>query len=144
MILTAAELYNFGFPLSSEDDSAVQRSIKDAELFFVKNIIGESVYLRLHNAEQGTDDYKAVNGTTSMAGLKMAIAHLTMSELFKNFAYSTRFGVVRKTADESSLASVEQMQDLANRHRTIGNQYIREVCKFLNIKADWKIVGYEY
>lgn len=126
-----------GFRASSEDTDMITRAIKDTELFFVKNVVGETYYSLMLNATQGTDYYTAVNGSGTMAGMKDAVGHLAFCALLRDTLHTTRMGSVRKRDDYSNPAGEDDIYTLCRYHYTIGRQYIDEVCNFLAITPDW-------
>lgn len=137
MILTAANFLNMGFKVSNDTD-IIDRAISDAELFWLKNQIGDANYIRLSGTlESGTKDYVAVNGGTydnrMFAGLKQTIAHVAFCNLLRDNINSVRTGSVQKYDENSRNVTGDDIYDVAKYHSTIAEQYLKEVCELLEI-----------
>lgn len=145
MILSADDFLTMGFRASSEDREMIERAIADTEMFFLKNVVGEDVYGAMLNAEQGSDYWYAVNGTSMMAGCKVAVAHFAFATMLLDNLNWTRTGTVKKRDDHSTPADEDNIYKLQRYHYTIGKQYLDEVCGFLGVVPNWNTnYLYEY
>ena len=139
MILSYDDFCAMGFRASTEDAAMIERAIADTELFFVKNVVGADSYADMLTAEQGTDYWYAVNGTSTMAGVKVAIGHFAFATMLLDNLNWTRTGSVKKRDDYSTPADEDNIYKLQRYHYTIGKRYMDEVCDFLGIKPNYNI-----
>lgn len=139
MLLSTTDFLAMGFRATSEDTALVDRAIKDTELFFLKNVVGESLYASMLMAQQGTDIYDAVNGTPTMAGIKQAIGHYAFALMLVDNVNFTRTGSVKKRDDYSQPASEDDIYKMQRYHWTIAKRYIDEVCAFLDVRPNYDI-----
>lgn len=131
MIITANDLLSMGFRVSVDEDT-IGRAIQDAELFYVKSVIGNANYITYTGTvEQGTNEYIYLNGGVvngvHYAGLKLAVAHIAYAYLLRMNVNSTNFGSVRKYDENSSNIDEELLYSTTKHHFTIGKSYLREL-----------------
>lgn len=131
MILQPIDLVDFGLK-SSADEIEISNSIADAELFYVKSVIGDSNYILFNGElEEGTKEYILKNGGEweglYFAGLKRAIANIAFAFLLRENVNSTRFGSVRKVDENSSNIDENLLYNSSKHHVTIGKAYLKEI-----------------
>lgn len=141
MILTTEYLQETGLKLSV-DDSVANKAIEDAELFYVKSVIGDDNYIRLLNEPVPESiDYAILNGGVYegkyYAGLKRAIAHIAYAFLLRMNVNAVRFGTVRKYDENSSNVDERLLYSTSKHHFTIGKAYLKEVTSIM-VGCDWK------
>lgn len=137
MILNSDYLINKGFKVSV-DEEIIDKAIFDAEIFYVKSVIGDANYIRLSTGPVpvGTDDDIALNGGVKdnkfYAGLKQAIANITYAFLLRDNVNAVRFGTVRKYDDNSSNVDETLLYNTSKHYFTIGKAYLKEVFDLLD------------
>lgn len=143
MILTPQSLQQFGFRVSADQDLQVALAIESAEMFSLKGSIGDALYHSIDTARQSDADqkyYNARKGGTfnghTFAGIEKALAHLAYSNLLRDNLNATRFGAVKKTSDDSQLASSEDLREVAMYHATIYRHYLRDVCEYIGVEIE--------
>lgn len=137
MILNATSFIALGFRVSSDNADFVTSAIRTAELSIVKYAVGASNYVDMMNATDVTSKpYIAREGNSTMAGLKVAIGHLTFATLLRDNITATRFGAVEKKDEYSQPASESRIETDIMFHEQTGWLYLNEVADYLEIKLD--------
>ena len=120
-------------------DSNLEQAIFDVERFYVKDRIGDALFIEYiqnpltHQIElEGgvTDDGKVI------AGLKQVIFHLAYAHLMYDNLYVSAFGTTRKRDDYSEHPSREDIYRLCHFEWTVGSSYMREFCAWKGIKLE--------
>ena len=131
MILGYEEFVALGFKVSA-DRQNVEKSIFDAEVFYVKSVIGDANYIMFSgDLLVDTKEYVLKNGGEYQglyfAGLKRAIANIAFAFLLRDNVNSVRFGSIRKYDENSSNIDENLLYNTSRHHFTIGKTYLREV-----------------
>lgn len=135
MIVTATELINSGVAnISSEiDEAKIENAISNAEMFVVKDRLGDALYLGFLN---GTADDVLLDGGEYqgryIVGLKRAIFNLAVAFLLRTDVAATIFGSVRKKDEYSENQTFETIDDYGRFYFTLGETYLKELCEVLN------------
>ena len=133
MILTVNKFLNMGLPLSIDiSESECELAIRSFEQFHLKSIIGSELYGLMQASPSTYED--AIEGTDTVAGLELAIAHGVFAEMLYDSIRLTRYGSVAKESSESSNPSREDILAVAKQHAEISLSFILEVCKFLDVE----------
>lgn len=141
MILSPDEFINFGLKMSV-DEPTLLRALEDAELFYIKSVIGDTNYINYSTNTFTPDsmEYVILNGgiydNHYYAGLKRAVANVAYAFLLRMNVNATRFGTVRKYDDNSSNVDETLLYNTTKHHFTIGKAYLKEVCYLLD-GCDW-------
>lgn len=136
MILTVEEFIDSGLKVSVDNKNA-QQAIEDAELFYVKSVLGDSNYIHFNEPViEGTPDYYIVNGgivnDIFVPGLKRAISHIAFAFLIRMNINAVRFGTVKKDDQNSSNADETTIYNTAKHHFTIGKAYLKNTCQVIS------------
>ena len=135
MICSATYLMDCGLPISSDiSERELEYATRTVEQFYVKPMLGGELYADIDtNTTHQYDDI--IHGTSELAGLELAISHLTFAYLIYDNTRLTRYSSVVKDSDESENQSREDLLAISKHHWEIGCSFVIEVCKFLQIKA---------
>ncbi len=135
MICSEEYIVNCGLPISSDITAQeIEYSIRTVEQFYVKPIIGSELYSEIDS--DTTHQYDdVIHGTSELAGLELAISHLVFGYMIFDNTRLTRYSSVVKDSDESENQSREDLLAISKHHWEIGMVFVREVLKFLQIKA---------
>lgn len=135
MILTVEDLIDSGLKVSVDSKNA-QLAIEDAELFYVKSVLGDSNYIHFNEpVEEGSDDWKIIHGGVVndifVPGLKKAISHIAFAFLLRMNVNAVRFGTVKKDDNNSSNVDETTIYSTAKHHFTIGKAYLKNTCQLI-------------
>ena len=132
-LITAQELMESGLPISFDiTEKELEQSISTVEQFYVVPRIGDLQWTQL--IEHPTDYDVAINGGTTLAGLKQSEYHLVFAWVMWDRFRVTRYTSVQKDSDESTAPSARDIIDVASQHYEIGEVFLRGVLKFLQIE----------
>ena len=132
-IITAQDFFDSGLPVSTDiTEQEVTFAITSVEQFYVVPRIGDLQWAQL--IEHPTDYDTAINGGTTLAGLKMAEYHLVFAYLLYDKIRLTRYSSVIKNDEHSTDPSLKDVRDLASFHLEQGEWFLRGVLKFLQIE----------
>lgn len=133
MILDTDTFLGYNFNVAGEfPESKIQHAIEDAELYCVKQKIGDANYISLLS-----DTTEIVNGgtvtdtegnTRIVAGVKKAIAYIAHCLLLYRNVTVTNFGTVEKKDEYSENITRDEIKEVAKLEHSIGMQYLRDVC----------------
>ena len=139
-IVTVSELLAAVPRITTElSDDGILQAIYDVERFYVKDRIGDALYLAClqypaqHQIEiEGgvTDDGRVIEG------LRQVICHMAYAHLLYDNLYVSSFGTTLKKDDYSEHPSREDIYRLCHFHWTVGSAYMREFCSWKGIKLE--------
>lgn len=133
------------------DDSRFEKAIADSEQLYIKNQIGDSLFLNVVeyvNADDKTDypDYSILlnggiyegnNGKKSFVGLIETLNCYIYANLIKtNSFHLTRFGFMNKQDDYSDHVSVKDRIVQENHHLSIADSYLKDCILYLRANKD--------
>lgn len=134
MIITVSEFFNSGMPVSTDiTDPEIEMAIKTVEQMYVKQMFGE---LWSDIAQHPVSYSELINGTDSMAGLKMAEYHLVFAYMIYDDMRLTRYHAVVKNDEHSENPSREDLLSIAKHHWEIGMTFVDECSKYAGVERD--------
>jgi len=134
MIITVSEFFNSGMPVSTDiTDPEIEMAIKTVEQMYVKQMFGE---LWSDIAQHPVSYSELINGTDSMAGLKMAEYHLVFAYMIYDDMRLTRYHAVVKNDEHSENPSREDLLSIAKHHWEIGMTFVDECSKYAGVERE--------
>lgn len=132
-IITAQGFFDCGLPVSTDiTEQEVTFAITSVEQFYVVPRIGGLKWAQL--IEHPTDYDTAINGGTTLAGLKIAEYHLVFAYLLYDKMRLTRYSSVIKNDEHSTDPSREDVLEISKFHWEQGEVFLRDVLKYLQIE----------
>lgn len=149
------ELRGIGFPVNKIEPAKLFAFIAEAELLYIKPILGDEFYMKIVNDKETyndvlegamwTDEDGVIHYTE---GLKCALTYFIHAQnLMSGDINATRYGNVLKDNEYSTHISSKERSDAYNNALEIGKTYINEIvnyCKFkgyITKKGRSKVVG---
>lgn len=132
MLITSDEFLYSGLPVSTDITAdEIEMAIRTVEQFYVKQWFGDIWPDIVANIDDEYTDI--IEGTDTLAGLKMAEYHLTFGYMLYDTMRLTRYHAVIKNDEHSDNPSHEDMLALAKQHWEIGEQFVKEIANYLEI-----------
>lgn len=133
MILTAQEFLDSGLPIASDiTETEAAMSINTVEQFYMRPRIGDLKWADM--VTNPTEYETAIEGGVTLAGLKQAEMHLVYAWCLYDRYRVTRYTTVVKNDEHSADPSKDEIMDVAKQHWEIGEVFVRELLKYLQIK----------
>lgn len=134
MIITASEFFNSGMPVSTDiTENEIEMAIKTVEQMYVKQMFGE---LWSDIVQHPFSYSELIDGTDSMAGLKMAEYHLVYAYMIYDDMRLTRYHALVKNDEHSENPSREDLLHIAKHHWEIGMAFVDECSKYAGAERD--------
>lgn len=134
MIITASEFLNSGMPVSTDiADAEVEMAIKTVEQMYVKQMFGD---LWADIAQNPGSYPELTEGTSSMAGLKMAEHHLVFAYMIHDDMRLSRYHAVVKDSEHSQNPSRADLLSIAKHHWEIGMAFVDECSRYAGAERD--------
>lgn len=132
-IITAQDFFDCGLPVSTDiTEQEVTFAVTSVEQFYIVPRVGDLKWAQL--IEHPTDYDVAINGGTTLAGLKMAEYHLVFSYLLYDRMRLTRYSSVVKNDEHSTDPSLKDTLEISRFHWEQGEVFLRDVLKYLQIE----------
>ena len=132
MLINADDFMYSGLPVSTDITAdEIEMSIRTVEQFYIKQWFGDIWADIVANEDHAYDD--VIEGTDTLAGLKMAEYHLTFGYMLYDTMRLTRFHAVIKNDEHSDNPSREDLLALARQHWEIGEQFVKEIANYLQV-----------
>lgn len=129
MIITATQFMNSGLPVSTDiTDPEIEMAIKTVEQLYVKQMFGDEIWSDI--CQHPTSYSELINGTDTMAGLKMAEYHAVFAYMIYDDMRLTRYHAVIKNDEHSDNPSREDLLKLAKHHWEIFMIFVMECSKY--------------
>lgn len=126
-----------GMPVSSDiTDSEIEMAIRTVEQMYVKQLFGGLWEDMLQNPETYAE---IINGSDTVAGLKMAEYHLVFAYMIWDDMRLTRYHAVVKNDEHSDNPRREDLMAVAKNHWEIGMAFALECAKSAGIKVERNI-----
>ena len=129
MIITASQFMNSGLPVSTDiTDPEIEISIKTVEQYYIKQMFGDELWSDI--CQHPASYSELLNGTDTMAGLKMAEYHLVFAYMVYDDVRLTRYHAVIKNDEHSENPSRDNLLSVAKHHWEIGMLFVNECAKY--------------
>ena len=134
MVITATEFMNSGMPVSTDiTDAEIEMAIKTVEQMYVKQMFGE---IWPDIVQHPASYNELINGTDTMAGLKMAEHHLVFAYMIYDDMRLTRYHAVVKNDEHSENPGRDELLSIAKHHWEIGMTFVDECANYAGVKKE--------
>ena len=129
MIITATDFLNSGLPISTDiREDEITFAIKTVEQLYVKQMFGDEIWSDI--CQHPTSYSELINGTDTMAGLKVAELHAVFSYMIYDNQVLTRYHSIVKNDEHSDNPSRDDLLALAKHHWEIFMIFVSECSKY--------------
>lgn len=137
MILSYTDFFNSGLPTSSDiSQSEIEFAVKTIEQTIVRPYLTTAKYIDI--IDNPSAYTSALNGTSSLAGLKFAECNLVFAYLLMYKYRLTRYSSVIKSDEHSTDIDYGTLLQIARQYWEIGIIHLREVCDVLGVEYNSK------
>lgn len=132
MLITVDEFLNSGMPVSDDIRyEEVLQAIESTEEFFLKERIGDSLYISLLEDPTTEENEVLLNGGTiqdrHVAGVKQALFHGVFAYMLVDSIRLTRYSSVEKDSEYSKNTTEADRMESARRHWNMMMAFVKDI-----------------